>query len=87
MKKLLYEEKPYHMNEPGVVAITGKSGYIHRLYKLRQAEVSAVYSPPGGIGYEIPFWEIYCPKLFEPVERFATEEEMLKRLNRLNRGR
>ncbi|MBU1173100.1 MAG: hypothetical protein KKD44_26350, partial [Proteobacteria bacterium] len=66
MKELIYEEKPYHMNEPTVVAITGKSGYIHRIYSLHKGEVSAVYSPPGGIGFftddqgnEIPFWEIY----------------------------
>lgn len=92
MKEILYEERPYHMNKPGVVAITGKSGYIHRFYKLRKAEVSAVHSPAGGIGFftdnqgnEIPFWEIYCPRLFEDIERFATEEEMLKRLNHYNR--
>ena len=91
---LAYEERPYPMNEPGVVAITGQSGYIHRIYQLRKSRVSAVYSPPEGIGYftddhgsQIPFWEIYCTegRLFEDVERFATEEEMVKRLCHYNR--
>jgi hypothetical protein len=92
--ELVYEERPYHMNEPGVVAITGQSGYIHRTYTLRRGKVSAVYSPPGGIGFftdgqgrQIAFWEIYCWEgdLFDDVERFATEEEMLKRLAHYNR--
>ena len=86
MKELLYEEQPHQMNEPEIVAITGKGGYIHLLYKLRKAEVSATYSPAGGIGGNIiPFWEIYCPKLFGYVEQFATKEEMLKRLTHYNR--
>jgi len=85
--RLRFEERPYHMTP------SGRSGFIHRIYSLRGGEVSAVYSPPGGIGYftdhqgkEIPFWEICCIKgnLFEDVERFVSEEEMLKRLKHLN---
>ena len=91
---LAYEERPYHMNDPGVVAITGQFGYIHRIYTLRKGQVSAVYSPPEGIGFfeddqgnQVPFWEIYCIKgdLFEDIERFATFEEMAKRLHHYNR--
>ena len=94
MKELLYEEKPYHMNNPGVVSVTGKSGYTHRIYTLRKGRVSAVYSPPCGIGFfeddqgkQIPFWEILCigGALFEDIERFATEEELIKKLLHYNR--
>lgn len=94
VKQLIYEEISYHMDEPGVVAITGKSGYLHRIYQLRKGQVSAIYSPPGGIGSftdrqgnELPFWEIYCVEgdFFEDIERFATEEEMVKRLVHYNR--
>lgn len=91
-------EQPYHMNEPGVVAITGKSGYIHRIYTLPNGKVSAVFSPAGGLGTfgELtsdtpegsPFWEIYSldGDLFEDVERFATEEEMEAHLKNLALG-
>ena len=94
-KSMKYEEKPYHMNEPKVVAITGNSGFIYRIYTLNGGqEISAVYSPPGGIGifgkmnHETPkgiaFWEIYSSgELFEDVERYATETEMVARLEEL----
>ena len=59
---------------------------IYRHYWSRKGRISCFLSYPDGMG-SMPtyFWEIYCLEgdLFEDIERFGTEGELLKRIKEL----